>query len=120
MGPKLLGGAASLLAAAFILVLPSIFVGEPASEVEPIRFGPAPVARLGEAVRVTVPPAKPPPPDLPRSAAPTPVEAQVVRSNTGTSGGGTASGTGDDAAATVESDEADEDDDGGDDEGEDD
>lgn len=53
MGPKLLGGGASLLAVVFILALPTIFKGEPADEVEPIEFGPPPVARLAEAVRAT-------------------------------------------------------------------
>jgi hypothetical protein len=55
MGPKLLGGTVSLLAAAFILALPSMFKGEPADEVEPIKFGPPPVARLAQAVQVVAP-----------------------------------------------------------------
>lgn len=63
MGPKLLGGGASLLATVFILALPSVFKGEPADEVEPIRFGPPPVAKLAQAVQVIDPrPAFPPPP----------------------------------------------------------
>jgi hypothetical protein len=52
MGPKLLGGTVSLLAAAFVLALPSMFKVEPADEVEPIRFGPPPMAKLAQAVRV--------------------------------------------------------------------
>jgi hypothetical protein len=50
--PKILGLSAAILAVAFILVLPSAFSGEPASEVMPIRFGPAPVQRLADATRV--------------------------------------------------------------------
>jgi hypothetical protein len=70
MGPKLLGGGASLLAAAFILALPSVFKGEPADEVEPIRLGPPPVTELADAVQVTAPA---PRPLEPSPTAPTPV-----------------------------------------------
>lgn len=80
MGPKLLGGGASLLAAAFILALPSIFEGEPANEVEPIRFGPPPVARLGEAVRVTLPVPRLLEPDLPAPAFVAPTTDPAVAS----------------------------------------
>lgn len=73
MGPKLLGGGASLLAAAFILTLPSIFKGEPADEVEPIRFGPPMVSGLDEAVRAstnTPTPLDPAPASIPPAPGP--------------------------------------------------
>jgi hypothetical protein len=47
--PKILGLSAAILAVAFILALPSVFDGEPAGEVMPIRFGPPPVQGLGVA-----------------------------------------------------------------------
>jgi hypothetical protein len=40
------------MAAIFILALPSLFEAEPASEVEPIKFGPPPVQKLADATRV--------------------------------------------------------------------
>ena len=85
MGPKLLGGGASLLAVAFILALPTIFKGEPADEVEPIEFGPPPVMRLADAVRADTPSPSPPAPVPPASAAAVPDPAPVVASG----GGGT-------------------------------
>jgi hypothetical protein len=78
MGPKLLGGGAALLAVAFILALPSIFVGEPADDVEPISFGPPPVARLAEAAQVTAPAPIPLEPGLPEPSPIAPVVAPVV------------------------------------------
>lgn len=88
MGPKLLGGTASLLAAAFVLALPSMFKVEPADEVEPIRFGPPPVAKLAQAVRV-IPsePAFSPPAVAPSS---TPL---VVTGSGGDEGGRATAGT---------------------------
>jgi hypothetical protein len=93
MGPKLLGGGASLLAAAFILALPSIFEGEPADEVEPIRFGPPPVARVADAIRVSAPP--PTPAAAPGRSEPTPLapaESPVATSTVGGSDQGPAGG----------------------------
>lgn len=52
MIPKVLGGGAAIMAAIFILALPSLFEAEPAGEVEPIKFGPPPVQKLADATRV--------------------------------------------------------------------
>ena len=94
MGPKLLGGAASLLAAAFVLALPSVFKGEPANEVEPIRLGPPPVAKLAQAVRVIDPEPAPPPP---ATAIPTPTPL-LTTGGGGDAGGRAAAGTQGEAA----------------------
>jgi len=56
--PKILGFSAAILATAFILSLPSLFEPEPASEVEQITFGPAPVLNLGAAQMVFEAPPK--------------------------------------------------------------
>jgi len=101
MGPKLLGGGALLLAAAFVLALPSIFEGEPADGVEPIRFGPPPIARVGGATpvtgvtQVTAPAPDPLEPALPAAVpvAPAaipvaPAAAPLVASGGGNRGGG--------------------------------
>jgi hypothetical protein len=47
MSPKVLGGLAALLVAAFLVALPTVFGREAADEVEPIRFGP-PIEREQE------------------------------------------------------------------------
>jgi hypothetical protein len=84
MGPKLLGGGASLLAAMFILALPSIFKGEPADEVEPIEFGPSPVTKLSGAIRVTKPP---PAPAEPLHAMPIPAAVAAAEGPASSPGG---------------------------------
>jgi hypothetical protein len=58
--PKLLGIGAAIVAVAFILALPTVFEGEPASQVEPIRFGPPPLQELAAARVLVGPPLNPP------------------------------------------------------------
>lgn len=92
MGPKLLGGGASLLAAAFILALPSIFEGEPSDEVEPISFGPAPVSAVSGALQVTA--RRRPEPEQPDPASVVPVASPelVAPSGEWSRDGGAATG----------------------------
>lgn len=86
MGPKLLGGGASLIAALFILALPSIFKGEPADEVEPIRFGPLPELGLSTAMEATV--NDEPAPFEPRLPSPTAVPQTPASTVASTPDGG--------------------------------
>lgn len=111
MIPKILGIGATILATGFILALPSVFEGEPANEVEPIRFGPRPILKLADARVVEELPL-----DRPGANLSQPVPEPPALVPAAASGGTTPGDDPEPAQTTPGEDDGDGDDDGGEEE----